>query len=253
MQAKLSHHSTTIYLALLLSLIFLCPSLVFGQSSFSSSDHPVIAKIIKQHKTPKKKMSFIAVADRRIEMPILSNFYHYSLQKWECPCEVIDQVKLHKVYEQPIKGCKKVASVELLRNARKKIFTGKKTIWGKPRAKKIPMSIVHFSDKNRRFQPLLISDTSQLTNIVDEKWEVVIEHTVNYEYAELELDFKAASKVSDFKNFPHSRYPKNLGTGTNSNTFAKEIIERSGIEWKPLPGLHPGDERAGNGLFCWKL
>jgi hypothetical protein len=74
---------------------------------------------------------------------------------------------------------------------------------------------------------------------VKSKWNDVVGKARSYEWAEQD-GFDANEAAPQFKNWPRSNYKWN---GTNSNTFIRTIIRRSGLPWQEMSARrHPGHD-----------
>ena len=196
---------------------------------------------------------FIALADRTVNIPVnnqLGLLYHYSLQKWECPCESkpLADLELNEEYNQSVvaEKCSKSNATELLALGGWKAdfsFRFYYNYWpisavrDEIISKSVLISEIQYSDEDHGIvKPIFTDDSSS----VDDKWKKVVENAKAYKFAEQEGD--VARGV--FNNWPRSLYPETpwnaFGAGSNSNTYIREMIRLAGLPASEMSGSHPG-------------
>ena len=191
-------------------------------------------------------MDCIAITDRVVIGPT----YHYALERIQGCCS---QVGVEKNYSEVINGhnTKSVAKVELL-NVQG--FTAMKygqykkpgkpttfvTKWKRVALSPNGISFIHwnvYDSPSRKIINLL--DDSGDSSGVDLKWSRINSLARSYQYAEQGTYNRRIrpDEVGSFPNFPTSLYS---AFGNNSNTFIRNLVERSGLELKEISGAHPG-------------
>jgi len=190
---------------------------------------------------------FVAIADRTVS-GTGGLFNHYSVQHWECECPIDEEkIKIHEIYkitEVPKKiKCEKKNATELL-NVGGWEITYSKTIantsisgpyWDgsyitHQGIDNVGISVIFMSDKaDKDLSPAFVGSIEETKG----KWDVVVAKASSYEYGEQD------GFGGNFANWPNSEYK--IGDDVNnSNTFAREILKRSGLFYMELPGAHPG-------------
>ena len=190
---------------------------------------------------------FIAVADRGVGTSA-SPVFHYSLEYWQCggdfsplhhmpsftPAQIVEKCSAFNSPSEP----QQLGGIELLARMGWAVWAGGFRPGGTAKSwieTQVWISeIMYTGTAATKIMPIYTGSAAD----VQARWATITDIATSYTWGE-QSGFSSGSTQPAFAQWPRSWY-KSLQT--NSNTFVRQLVTRSGVTMTEMSGSHPGDE-----------